>query len=170
MINPAEDIVNLWLQEFKNHFTMTNIYVKKRPRKIKNKTVYGGRGKEIDIVSTDRKQFYWVEVSVSPNPYLPRKSERFKALVSIARSKFNEEKLDFITERFGIKHLNKWYIYSPKIFSKNSKEEVKFCSELKKEGITAWNFENVLKEIREKLNYMGYDVTRNYLYLLKIFN
>ncbi len=170
MINPAEDIVNLWLQECKDHFTMTNIYVKKKPREINGKKVFGGRGKEIDIVSSDREQLYWTEVSVSPNPYLPKKSRKIKALIAGAKAKFSEEKLVSLKERFGTKNFKRWYIYSPKLFSKKDDEETEFCSELKKDRIMAWNFERILSEIRGKLNYMGYDVTRNYLYLLKMFH
>ncbi|MBI1866580.1 MAG: hypothetical protein HYS02_02315 [Candidatus Staskawiczbacteria bacterium] len=45
MVNPAEDIVNIWLQEVCNHFTMSNIVVPKLTREIKGRKVGGGRGK-----------------------------------------------------------------------------------------------------------------------------
>jgi len=169
MINPAEDIVNIWLQECQNHFTMSNVYVKKKTRIIRGKKVGGGRGKEIDIISTDWKKSYWVEVSVSPRPRLPKKSIKMNLIISWAADKFDEGKREYLEERFKGMHFEKWYVYSPKLFSKHSKEQERFCSALKKRGIKALNFEDILSEVREKLDYMGYDVTRNYLYLLKMF-
>jgi len=53
---------------------------------------------------------------------------------------------------------------------KKSNEESEYCNTLKQKGIEAVSFEKVLKEVRDKLNYMGFDVTRNYLFLLKKFD
>ena len=40
-----------------------------------------------------------------------------------------------------------------------------FAKILKDNGINAISFNEILNEGIQKLNYMGYDVTRNYLYL-----
>lgn len=169
MINPAEDIVNLWLQECYNHFTMTNIVIKKQPRIIKGKKIYGGRGKEVDIVSTDGSRFFWVEVAVSARSYPPLKAEKLDKCISDVEEKFAEEKEVGLKERFKNRDFQKWYVYSPKLFSKSTDEERVYRSRLKQLGIKAISFKTVLSELREKLNYMGYDVTRNYLFLLKEF-
>jgi len=49
-VNPAEDIVNVWLQEIRGYFTRQNINVPKKTRVINGKKVGGGKGKEIDIL------------------------------------------------------------------------------------------------------------------------
>ncbi len=169
MINPAEDIVNLWLQECHNHFTMTNIVIRKKPRIINGKKIHGGRGKEVDIVSTDGSKFFWVEVGVSARPYSPLKAVRVDKCVSDAKEKFTEEKEMGLKERFNKRDFKKWYVYSPKLFSKSTDEEQLYRSRLKQSGINPISFTDVLSELREKLNYMGYDATRNYLFLLKEF-
>ena len=55
MINPAEDIVNIWLQSANITFTMNNVVVRKENKKIGNKLIGGGRKGEIDIISTNGK-------------------------------------------------------------------------------------------------------------------
>ncbi len=159
MINPAEDIVNVWLQECENHFTMSNVCVPKKG---------GGSRKEIDIVSTDGKKFYWIEISVSPNPRLPPKEGRMDRIISNVVRKFGEDKQKYLEERFKGIQFEKWDVYSPNLFS-TSKEEAEFCSALEKREIKAVNFEDILSKIGERLTYMGYDVTRKYLYLFKKF-
>lgn len=170
MVNPAEDIVNIWLQEICNHFTMSNIVVPKSTREIKGRKVGGGRGKEIDLISTDGKSYYWIEVSVSPNPRLPNKSIRFKESINNALTKFADEKEKYLIERFDHKSFHKWFVYSPKLFSQKLNEESQYCDALKQKNVEAISFERILKEVRNKLNYMGFDVTRNYLFLLKKFD
>jgi hypothetical protein len=170
MINPAEDIVNVWLQEVCDHFVMNNIVVRKETRLIGGKSISGGRGKEIDFLSTDGKSgYYWVEVSVSPSPRLALKAVRLKETIDIALNKFAPEKEVMIKRRFGIKSVNKWFVYSHKLFSKKLGEEKAYCLALEKEGIKAIGFEKILKEIFKKLDYMGYDTPRQYLFLLKKF-
>ncbi len=105
MVNPAEDIVNIWLQEICNHFTTSNIVVPKSTREIKGRKVGGGRGKEIDLISTDGKNYYWIEVSVSPNPRLPNKNIILKESINNALTKFADEKEKYLIERFGHKFL-----------------------------------------------------------------
>ncbi|MDP3785375.1 MAG: hypothetical protein Q8R12_04960 [bacterium] len=168
MVNPAEDIVNIWLQECNDHFTMSNIVVPKETREIRGRKVGGGRGKEIDLISTDGKNYFWIEVSVSPNPRLSNKNIRFKEAVNAALNKFANEKEKYLKNRFD-KPFRKWFIYSPKLFLKTSNEEIRYCKALKRKGIEAVSFKRVLKNVYDKLNYMGFDVTRNYLFLLKKF-
>lgn len=170
MINPAEDIVNIWLQDRYNHFTMTNIVVHKKTRNINGKKVGGGRGKEIDFLSTDGNNYFWVEVSVSPNPRLSRKDIRLQEAIDNAIGKFAGEKLDEIRSRFKVKNVEKWFVYSSKLFSKKSDEEEKYCSALREKEIMAISFDRVLKETYEGINHMGYDAPRQYLFLLKKFN
>ena len=170
MINPAEDIVNIWLQECKHHFTMNNVVVRRENKKIGNKLIGGGRGKEIDIISTNGKVYYWIEISVSANPRLERKSVRLEKSVNMVIQKFHHSKEQYLRDRFGNKKFHKWFIYSHKLFPKNTDEMAKFCKILKDNGINAISFNEILNEVYMKLNNMGYDVTRNYLYLLKKFN
>ena len=167
MVNPTEDIVNIWLQECKNHFTMGNIVVPKKPRKIDGRKIYGGRGKEIDLLSTDGKKFYWIEVSVSPSPYLLKDGNKVGDVIK----KFAKEKQKYLKDRFGRgKQFQRWFIYSPRLFSKKSGEEGKYCSILENRGIKAISFKTVLEDLKGEINYMGYDLVRNYLFLLKRFN
>ncbi|HUX36201.1 MAG TPA: hypothetical protein VMV71_04195 [Candidatus Paceibacterota bacterium] len=170
MLNPAEDIVNVWLQEVCDHFVMNNIVVRKETRLINGRNIGGGRGKEIDFLSTNgRGDYYWVEVSVSPNPRLPSKAVRSKEAIDIVLKKFASEKEAMIKKRFDIKTVNKWFVYSHKLFSKKLGEEKVYCHALEKQGIKAIGFEKILREVFKKLDYMGYDTPRQYLFLLKKF-
>jgi hypothetical protein len=177
MVNPAEDIVNIWLQEIRDYFTMSNIVVRKGTRVINGKKVGGGRGKEIDLISTDGKgKYFWIEVSVSPSPRLPSKKEKFREIVSNTVKKFADEKKQYLIKRFGRKNFHKIFVYSPKLFSQKSHmssqksdEENRYRAALKEKKIEAVSFTDVLNEIYKKLNYMGYDATRNYLFLIKKF-
>jgi len=57
MINPAEEIVNIWLQEFHDHFVMSNIVVPKSSRlNARGRKIGGGRGKEVDFFSTKENE------------------------------------------------------------------------------------------------------------------
>ncbi len=163
MVNPAEDIVNIWLQEVKDHFTMSNIVVRK------GKGSRGGRGKEIDLLSTKNKEYFWIEVSVSPNPRLPNKSHRLQEITKNAIDKFANEKSGYLGGRFPRQLFKKWFVYSPKLFGKKSDERNQYCEALKRHDITPIAFDKILNELSEKLDYMGYDTTRNYLFLLKKF-
>ena len=170
MVNPAEDIVNIWLQECLGHFTMGNIVVPKRTRTINGRKIGGGSGKEIDLLSTHKGKYYWIEVSVSPNPRLPHKSTRLQVLIDAARDKFSDEKEKYLRNRFAGKSFHKEFVYSPKLFLAGSDEESRYCVALKQKGIKAVSFATILKRVRETINYMGFDVTRNYLFLLKKFD
>ncbi len=55
------------------------------------------------------------------------------------------------------------------MFPKKSNEETQYRDALKTKGIKAVSFSDTLNGVYEKLNYMGFDVTRNYLFLLKKF-
>ena len=137
MINPAEEIVNIWLQEHRGHFVMSNIVVPKSSRlNASGRKIGGGRGKEVDFLSTDGKgNYYWVEVSVSPNPRLPGGAEKSRqVIVDNALNKFAEEKEKWLISHFKIKAPEKWFVYSPKLFtflSKKENEEQKFVEALK---------------------------------------
>jgi len=169
MINPAEDIVNIWLQEFKGHFVKQNIVLRQEKRIINNKNIYGGKGKEVDFLSTDGKSYYWIEVSVSVNPYLPRKSIRRQEITKAALNKFEIKKEILLKKRFGGHAYKKWFVYSPRLFTKKSNEEAIYIKALNKKGIKAISFKVVLDEVFTKLDYMGLDSPRQYLYLLKKF-
>src|SRR3989344_4429095 len=125
MINPAEEIVNIWLQDHHKHFIMNNIVVPKGTRlNASGRKIGGGRGKEIDFISTDGKDnYYWVEVSVSPNPRLSGGAEKARAaLVEDVAKKFVREKEIWLKNNLGIKTPKKWFIYSPNLFSFFSKK------------------------------------------------
>lgn len=174
MINPAEDITNIWLQECCGHFVMSNIVVKKKTRRIKNKNIGGGRGKEIDFISTDgRGHYFWTEVSVSANPRLPGSvAKSMPKIISDIVRKFGAEKEKWIHNQLNIKTIKKQFVYSHKIFSflsKKTKEEAVFCNKLRKKGIDAKSFGDILGDVYEKLDYMGFDAPRQYLYIIKKF-
>ena len=83
-VNPAEEIVNVWLQDNLGYFTRQNINVPKGKRVIGGKTISGGRGKEIDILGVNiNGDKIWVEVTVSPNPYLGKSSERIESALKL---------------------------------------------------------------------------------------
>ncbi|MGD0712107.1 MAG: hypothetical protein ABR968_13120 [Bacteroidales bacterium] len=175
MINPAEEMVNIWLQDCQKHFVMSNLVVPKCSRKGQGgKKIGGGRGKEIDFLSTDGKgNYYWVEVSVSPNPRLPGGADKSMPIfVDDADKKFTDEKLKWLKNNFKIGLLNKWFVYSPNLFlyfskkTKTNDEEI-FRNKLKKLGIDAISFGSVLSELYDKINYYGYDWPRQYIFLFK---
>jgi len=167
MVNMGEDIINVWLQDVCKHFVRSNIIVRKKQRIINGKKRGGGRGKEIDFLSTDGKNYYWIEVSFSLKPFLPPRITRAKSLLNLAKKKFAKEKKDAIQGLIGHKDIDQWFIYSPKLFTQK-KDEESYCNSLKKEKIKAISFEKVLKEIFEELNYVGYDAPRQYLKLLTL--
>lgn len=173
MINPAEEIVNIWLQENRGHFVMSNLVVPKSSRlNARGRKIGGGRGKEVDFLSTDGKEnYYWVEVSVSPNPRLPGGAEKSRqVIVDNALNKFAEEKEEWLRNHFKIKTPEKWFVYSPQLFtflSKKENEEQKFVEALKKRKIEAVSFGIVLKQVYGSLNYFGYDSARQYIFLFK---
>src|SRR3989338_8426224 len=152
MINPAEEIVNIWLQEHRRQFVMSNIVVPKSSRlNADGRKIGGGRGKEVDFLSTNGKgNYYWVEVSVSPNPRLPGGAEKSRQVIADnALNKFAEEKEKWLINHLKIKAPEKWFVYSPKLFtflSKKENEEQKFVDALKKHNIKAISFGTVLKQ------------------------
>ena len=105
MINPAEEIVNVWLQSHHKYFVMSNIVVRKKTRlNSKGGKLGGGRGKEIDFLATNGKgDYYWVEVSVSPSPRLPggMSSSRKEITTDILLKKFATEKRSWIAKNFS---------------------------------------------------------------------
>ncbi len=148
---------------------MSNVVVRKKERLVNGKTIHGGRGKEIDVLSTrgDGRNYYWVEVSVSLSPYLPKREGRMKLLISNAIKKFAKEKESYIHKEFRPKNLHKWFIYSPKIFVKKYSDEEAYIKALGKRGIEAVSFADVLRGISEDMDYMGYDTPRQYIFLFK---
>lgn len=170
MINPAEEIVNVWLQDHHRFFVMSNIVVPKKTRlNSKGGKLGGGRGKEIDFLATNGKgNYYWVEVSVSPSPRLPGGTiSSMEGIVNGALEKFASEKQGWIKKNLKIKALDKWFVYSPKLFSKKSEGEEVFCERLKRKGVHAISFPAVLKDIYSELNHLGYDSPRQYIFLFK---
>src|SRR3989338_8120844 len=112
MINPAEEIVNVWLQN-QGHFIMNNLVVPKKSRLNANgRKIGGGRGKEIDFISTDGKgAYYWIEVSVSPNPRMPAGAEKSRTmLVEDVLKKFVDEKNKWLSEHLSIRKASKWFV------------------------------------------------------------
>ena len=167
MVNMGEDIINVWLQDVCKHFVRSNIIVRKKQRIINGKKRGGGRGKEIDFLSTDGKNYYWVEVSCSLHPFLPPKKTRAKVILNLAKKKFDKEKKDAIQGLIGHKKIDQWFVYSPKLFT-HKKDEESYRNSLKREKIKAISFDDVLKETCKKLNYVGYDTPRQYLNLLTL--
>lgn len=173
MLNPAEEIVNIWLQDHHNYFTISNLVIPKQTRIIKGKKIGGGRGKEIDFLATDGDgKYYWIEVSVSPNPRLPGGPEKSrKILVDNAVKKFEKEKEEGLHKRFKkISKVEKWFVYSPRLFTSlrnGLAEEELYCSKLREKNIKAVSFSQVLEDIYEELDHFGYDFPRQYIFLLK---
>lgn len=170
MINPAEEIVNVWLQECCKRFVMSNIVVHKKTRKIKGRKVGGGRGKEIDFFSTDGEgNYFWTEVSVSPSPRLPGGKKSMRIIKRKAVRKFADEKEKWLKDDFTIKRIKRQFIYSPKMFTRKGNQEKTFREFLRKKKIETVSFGLVLEQVFSKLNFMGYDAPRQYLFLLKKF-
>ena len=173
MINPAEEIVNIWLQEHHKLFTISNLVVPRRSRlNIRGRRIGGGRGKEIDFFATDGNgKYYWVEASVSPNPRLPGGADKSrKVLLGNAIKKFDKENEGWLRNRFKIKTIEKWFVYSPKLFAffrNGSTEEKLYRDQLRRRNIKAISFAVVLEDVYNELNYYGYDFPRQYIFLLK---
>ena len=161
-VNPAKDIVNVWLQENCGYFTRQNINVPK---------VRGGKGKEIDILGMNKfGEKIWVEVTVSPNPYSTKKEEQVKKMVSIVKRKFDNEKEEAVKRIFGTKKFHKKFVYSKNVFSgETDKKEKQFSERVKGLSVEAIEFEKVLNETIENLNYYSVDPTRIFLYYAKFY-
>ena len=171
--NPGEDIVNVWLQEVELLFTMSNINVPKKTKVLEDgKKRGGGRGKEIDIlaVSNDGRRKVWIEISVSPNPRIDSANKVVESHVEKVKKKFSEEATEKVREIFGTDKFERWFVYSPRLFAKNTTRENKFRQELESMKIKPISFENVFSKIIEKLNHYSTDPTKVYLYYLKFFN
>lgn len=167
-VNPAEDIVNVWLTDILDYFTRQNINVPKKTRTIHGKKKGGGRGKEIDIlgINTSGKRI-WVEVTVSPNPYLATKNEQVGNALKTVHDKFHKEKEEEVTRIFGNKKYEKWFIYSHRIFRGN--REAEFLEKVKARGIEAKSFEEIFDKTIKEINHYSVDPTRIYLYYSKKF-
>ena len=169
MINPAEEIVNVWLQDVKGHFTIANIHVPAPHRVVNGKKIHGGSGPEVDFLSTDGHGGHvWTEVHVAFNPYVGTIDEAMDSYVMEAVKKFDAFKLEYIKEHHGVRTFEKWYIYSPTMFPKRRPEtEQEFCRLLAREGIQAISFRQVLLESVKKQTRQGYDAPRKWLYLFR---
>ena len=173
MINPAEEIVNIWLQEHHKYFTISNLVIPQKTRlNAQGRRIGGGRGKEVDFLATNGKgKHYWIEVSVSPNPRLPGGADRSrKILIDNAIKKFDKGNETWLHINFKVKVIEKWFIYSPRLFAffrNSSAEERLYCDQLQLKNIKAISFAKVLKDVYDELNYYGYDFPRQYIFLLK---
>ena len=168
-VNPAEDIVNVWLQDAQGYFTRQNINVPKGKRMIGGKAIYGGRGKEIDILATNIKgEKLWVEVTVSPNPYLAKSANRISDAIKIVQDKFCSEKETEVRRLFGKGRIRKLFVYSRRIFRKE--QESGFLTELNALGeVEAKPFEEIFDETINGINHYSVDPVRIYLYYSKYF-
>lgn len=169
-VNPAEDIVNVWLQDVRGFFTRQNVNVKKRKRVIGGKAIYGGRGKEIDILAINATGVrLWVEVTVSPNPYLGKSANRISDAMRVVADKFCTEKEVAVRQIFGGRQFQREFVYSRRIFKKD--QEARFLAELKKSGkIKALPFEEIFHMTIKKIDHYSVDPTRIYLYYSKFFS
>ncbi len=173
MINPAEEIVNIWLQEHHKYFAISNLVIPQKTRlSAQGKKVGGGRGKEVDFLATNGNgKYYWIEVSVSPNPRLPGGPDKSREILATnAIEKFSKGKEEWLRDRFKIRTIEKWFVYSPKLFAffrNGLTEEKLYCDRLRKKNIKAVSFATVLKDVYDELNYYGYDSPRQYIFLLK---
>lgn len=168
-VNPAEDIVNVWLQDAKGFFTRQNINVPKGKRMINGKAIYGGRGKEIDILATNMKgEKLWVEVTVSPNPYLGKSASRISDAMKVVQDKFCPEKETEVRRLFGKGRIRKLFVYSRRIFRKEQESE--FIEKLNARGkVEAKPFEEIFNETINGINHYSVDPVRIYLYYSKYF-
>jgi hypothetical protein len=172
-VNPAEDIVNIWLQDKHGYFTRQNINVPKQLRFINGRPIHGGRGKEIDILGINNDgDRIWIEVTVSPNPYLEISTEQVVSALTKVRDKFHSEKATEVERLFCGKRYRKMFVYSPRIFSKKqdiSEKEKQFIEGTQKLGVEPIRFETILEETIDTLNHYSVDPTRIYLYYAKYF-
>jgi len=173
MINPSEEIVNIWLQEHCKHFTINNLVVPRVTRlNAQGRRTGGGSGKEVDFFATNGKgKYYWIEVSVSPNPRLPGGADRSREiLIENAIKKFCKGNEQWLRSRFKVGVIEKWFVYSPKLFAsfRNAQAEEKFYrDQLRKKAIKAVSFAEVLRNVYDEITYYGYDFPRQYIFLLK---
>ena len=166
-VNPAEDIVNVWLQDNLGYFTRQNVVVPKGERFVNERAIHGGKGKEIDILGINTSgDKVWVEVTVSPNPYLALKSERVEEALKKVTDKFCEEKEVKVREIFGGNKFRKIFVYSSRILLG---EEPLFLEKVKELGIEAMNFESIFAETIENLRHYSVEPTRIHLYYTKKF-
>ncbi len=173
MLNPAEEIVNIWLQDHFKYFITSNLVVPKKTRlNKKGRFLGGGRGKEVDFLATNGKgKYFWIEVSVSPNPRLPGGADKSRDIfVDTVTKKFAQEKEKWIKNNFRIKRIEKWFVYSHKLFSffRNApQEEGLYIKRLGEKKIKAISFAEVLDNVYNETNFFGYDSPRQYIFLFK---
>lgn len=167
-VNPAEDIVSVWLQDKCGYFVMQNVNVPKGKRIVNGKAVYGGRGKEIDILGINKNgDKIWTEVTVSPNPYLKESSKRVEVALHTVRDKFSKEKEEQVKRLFGSNKFDRLFVYSHRIF--RGEQENEFLEKVKSLEVKVKSFESVLEETIDDLRYYSVDPTRIYLYYAKFF-
>jgi len=91
-------------------------------------------------------------------------------MVSIVKRKFDNEKEKEVKRIFGTNKFHKMFVYSKKVFSgETDKKEKQFSERIKGLGVEAIEFEKVLNETIEKLNYYSVDPTRIFLYYAKFY-
>lgn len=168
-VNPAEDIVNVWLQDVHGYFTRQNVNVPKGKRMINGKAIYGGRGKEIDILATNmNSDKLWVEVTVSPNPYLGKSASRISDAMNKVKEKFCPEKEKEVRRLFGKGRIRKLFVYSRRIF--RGEQESEFLEKVNALGkVEAIPFEAIFNETISGINHYSVDPVRIYLYYSKYF-
>jgi hypothetical protein len=138
---------------------------------VNGKNIFGGKGKEIDILGIKTTgERIWVEVTVSPNPYLARTDEQVTKMVDTVKGKFHIEKENEVKRLFNNKSFHKMFVYSKRVFSGAKEDKIGLFSESVKElDVELVEFERVLNETVAKLSYYSVDPTRIYLYYAKFY-
>jgi len=153
-MDPAEEIVNLWLQK-KEFFVMNGVKI-------------GYRGKEADFLAVDPKRNKRVHVEVHAavvplgtfRPWGPAKYSKMplkervklyyqnKFIGAVDKNKFcliNKCIEDKVIEVLGSKDYEKWLVLGT-LHKKDSREEIE--QEFLKHGVTIFFVKDILKQIR----------------------
>ncbi len=157
-VNPAEDIVNVWLQD-KGYFTQQNIVVPKKG---------GSRGKEIDILAINPQgDKIWVEVTVSPRPRKQLAREQVDKIVELAKNKFHREKEERVRNIFRSKRFRKMFVYTPTIFSYQEEKAIIFKKRLERLHIEVVDFRDVFAQAVKDINHYSVDPIKIQLYYIQ---
>lgn len=157
-VNPAEDIVNVWLQD-KGYFTQQNITVPKAK---------GNKGKEIDILAINIKgDKIWVEVTVSPRPRRQKANEQISYAIKTVKNKFHIEKENKVREIFKSKKFRKMFVYTSTIFSYPDEKVPIFSKKVSLKKIEVVNFKDVFNETVGNINHYSVDPIKIQLYYIQ---
>ncbi|MDE2217309.1 MAG: hypothetical protein KGJ87_09155 [Planctomycetota bacterium] len=158
-----EIIVREWLQFCKNQFTIEDIKFK----------VYGSKGGSnygnIDILSTDGKNYYDYEVKWRSAWKIPNTQQGDESINSFIEQIFNKPREAKIREYTKGKKCNHILVIHRQMLTKKGEDSA--IMKFKKKGIQILYFEDIINQLKDKIEELGrYDSeVKQIIRMLKIY-